>query len=230
MPSITVENYIKQIYIEQHELPGRGKAGRNREKALVSMGKLAAAVGVTPGTATTMIKTLDDAGLVTYEPRGGVRLTRKGEKLALLVLRRHRLVELFLVQVLGLDWSDVHKEAEELEHAISELLLEKIDDYLGRPSFDPHGDPIPAADGTIASIRHDRLSDADVGEELHIARVVDQDSRFLRFVQEQGLKPGAKVTVEKRDELADALTVRLKDDQLITLGTAAAAKIQVRPS
>jgi DtxR family Mn-dependent transcriptional regulator len=217
MPSITVENYIKQIYLA-HQASG---------KKLLAMGSLAGAVGVTPGTATTMIKTLADAGLVAYEPRGGVRLTKKGEKLALHVLRRHRLVEVFLVNVLGLDWSEVHTEAEDLEHAISENLLTKIDAYLGHPRFDPHGDPIPTAEGTVDDARHTSLADAKPGQKLRIARVVDQDSRFLKFVQSHGLKPGSRVVIESRDELADAITVRLKDEQLITLGTAAAAKILV---
>src|SRR5688572_18830427 len=144
MITSTVENYLKRIYLEHQET----------RAALVPMGRLAASVGVTPGTATSMIKTLADAGLVAYEPRGGVRLTRKGEKLALHVLRRHRIVELFLVKVLGVDWSDVHKEAEELEHAISESLLERIAAYLGHPGFDPHGDPIPTAEGTIEKPHH----------------------------------------------------------------------------
>src|SRR5215203_2297151 len=132
MPTSTVENYIKQIYLAQQQSPGE----------LVSMGALAGAMNVVPGTATTMIKALADSGLVDYEPRGGTRLTRGGEQLALHVLRRHRLVELFLVRVLGMDWSEVHAEAEELEHAISDKVLDRIDAFLGHPETDPHGDPI----------------------------------------------------------------------------------------
>src|SRR5580765_6417701 len=133
VPSVTVENYLKQLYLSQQEEPER----------LVAMGKLAGAMGVVPGTATTMVKALADSGLVSYEPRGGVRLTRAGEQLALHVLRRHRLIELFLVKFLDLDWSEVHAEAEELEHAVSDKVLEKIDALLGHPVVDPHGDPIP---------------------------------------------------------------------------------------
>src|SRR5438552_18621949 len=139
MATSTVENYIKQLYLEQQEQPGQR----------VPMGRLAAAMGVVPGTATTMVKALADSGLVEYEPRGGVRLTSGGEQLALHVIRRHRLVELFLVKVVGLDWSEVHAEAEELEHAISDKVMEKIDALLGRPSVDPHGDPIPLANGQL---------------------------------------------------------------------------------
>src|SRR5437762_1692744 len=139
--SSTVEDYLKQIYLEQQPL----------KEALVPMGRLAAAMAVTPGTATTMIKALAEANLVSYEPRSGVRLTRAGEQLALHVLRRHRLVELFLVKVLGLDWSEVHEEAEHLEHAISDKVLGKIDAFLGYPSADPHGDPIPTSKGKVSS-------------------------------------------------------------------------------
>src|SRR5436189_1774060 len=149
MASITVENYLKQLYLEQ----------QNRSEELVPMGKLASAMGVVPGTATSMVKALADSGLVSYEPRFGAKLTKGGEQLALHVLRRHRLVELFLVKVLGLDWSEVHEEAEELEHAISEKVLEKIDKLLGKPLVDPHGDPIPSAKGKLNELPLASLAD-----------------------------------------------------------------------
>src|SRR5205814_3446818 len=189
MASSTVEDYVKQIYLEQ-----LGAADRDD---LVSMGRLAAAMGVVPGTATSMVKALADAGLVDYEPRGGARLTRGGEQLALRVLRRHRLVELFLVKVLGLDWSEVHPEAEELEHAISEKVLERIDALLGRPSVDPHGDPIPSAKGKLAADarRLRTLGDCDLHRPMRIARVVDQEPAFLQFAERCGLTPGTTVRV-----------------------------------
>ncbi len=219
MPTSTVEDYVKQIYLEQmHTAADR----------LVPMGRLAAAVGVVPGTATTMIKALADSGLVQYEPRGGVRLTHGGEQLALHVLRRHRLVELFLVKGLGLDWSEVHAEAEELEHAVSDKVLDRIDAYLGHPSVDPHGDPIPSAKGGIADVAHHRsLADCPAGQAYRVARVIDQDPTFLQFVERCGLMPGVSVTVEVRDEPADAVWVRPDDRPAVPLGTAAAAKILV---
>src|SRR5580658_8908094 len=116
MATITVENYLKRLYLEQHAADGDR----------VAMGRLAAAMGVVPGTATSMVKALSDSGLVRYEPRGGVSLTRSGQRLALHVLRRHRLIELFLVEVLGLDWSEVHEEADQLEHAVSDAVLERM--------------------------------------------------------------------------------------------------------
>src|SRR5438105_11795704 len=172
MASITVENYLKQLYSEQQRTSGE----------LVSMGRLASAMGVVPGTVTTMVKALADSGLVEYEPRGGVRLTRGGEQLALHVLRRHRLVELFLVKVVGLDWSEVHAEAEELEHAISDKVLEKIDTLLGRPSVDPHGDPIPLANGQLMPSPITSLADCPVNQPLRVERILDQDSSFLQLV------------------------------------------------
>src|SRR2546423_10464292 len=222
MPSSTVENYVKQIYLEQIE---SGDAA-----ALVSMGRLAAAMGVVPGTATAMVKALADAGLVEYELRGGAHLTRGGERLALHVLRRHRLVELFLVKVLGLDWSEVHDEAEELEHAISDKVLERIDAALGHPSVDPHGDPIPSAKGKVDASRYASLADCDLNRPVRIVRVIDQDAGFLQFVDRCGLIPGVEATVEVRDGLADAVWVRPRDRRPVTLGTAAAAKILVETS
>jgi DtxR family Mn-dependent transcriptional regulator len=220
MPSSTVENYVKQIYLEQQA------AGAARAQ-LVPMGKLAAAMGVVPGTATSMIKTLADSGLVEYEPRGGVRLTHGGEQLALHILRRHRLVESFLVKVLGLDWSEVHDEAEELEHVISDKVLDRIDAYLGHPSVDPHGDPIPSAKGKVVDTRHTSLADCAPERKFRVARVMDQDPAFLQFVERCGLMPGVSVIVQVRDKLADAIWVRPGDRRPITLGTTAAAKILV---
>src|SRR5436190_20261800 len=142
LPSSTVENYLKAIY--------QGQSALSRSELLVPMASVATALGVTPGTATTMVKALADAGLAEYEPYSGVRLTAAGERLAGLVLRRHRLVELFLVQVMGMSWAEVHEEAEQLEHAVSERLIERIDQMLGHPKNDPHGDQIHNQEGAIA--------------------------------------------------------------------------------
>src|SRR5262245_62767935 len=148
-PSSTVENYLKAIYQGQSSLPEDGR--------LVPMGQVAAALRVTPGTATTMVKALAESGLAEYEPYSGVRLSAAGEKLAGLVLRRHRLVELFLVQVMGMKWDEVHDEAEQLEHVVSDRLIERIDEMLGHPTQDPHGDPIPGPDGAMAQRHFDSL-------------------------------------------------------------------------
>src|SRR5919112_483041 len=179
LPSSTVENYLKAIY--------QAQTGLSRGDALVPMGQLASALGVVPGTATTMVKTLAESGLVRYEPYAGVRLTRAGEKLAALVLRRHRLVELFLVKVMGMSWAEVHDEAEHLEHAVSDRLIERMDEMLGRPSVDPHGDPIPDADGTVTRPAYETLMTCPLHEPVTISRVADQDGDFLRFAERHDL-------------------------------------------
>lgn len=214
----TVENYLKQLYLEQRSGEGGG---------MVSMGRLAAAMGVVPGTATSMVKALSDSGLVIYEPRGGVRLTRSGEQLALHVLRRHRLVELFLVKVLGLDWSVVHDEADALEHAISDRVLERVDVLLGHPTADPHGDPIPTSKGHLHERHLMSLADCPVGVPQQVARVLDQEPQFLQFIERSGLMPGSTVTVGKRDAAAEAVKIRIPRREEVSLGMAAAAKILV---
>lgn len=220
IPSQTVENYLKTIYLAQLASPGDG---------LVPMGHLASALGVVPGTATTMVKALAESGLVKYEPYMGVRLTPAGEKLAGLVLRRHRLVELFLVKILGMSWAEVHDEAERLEHAVSERLIDRIDEMLGRPAVDPHGDPIPTAEGTLSSDRHDSLFTAPTATPLVVTRVIDQDAEFLRFVEQRGLVPGSEVVIESRDPASDAVVVRLDSGSEASIGSRAASKVLVAP-
>lgn len=194
---------------------------------MVSTGVIAAALGVTPGTATVMIKTLAESGLVDYESRAGATLTQRGNQLALHVVRRHRLIELFLVQVLHLDWSEVHDEAEHLEHAVSEKVLDRIDEMLGRPAFDPHGHPIPSPEGQVATQKLKRLSECTTGQNVRVARFDDRDPEFLRYADEHGLGVGAAVEVLASDRIADALTVQTKDKKPLTIGVTAADKIFV---
>jgi DtxR family Mn-dependent transcriptional regulator len=219
LPSSTVENYLKAIYQGQSSLP--------RDARLVSMGHVAAALGVTPGTATTMVKALAESGLAEYEPYSGVRLTASGEKLAGLVLRRHRLVELFLVNVMGMSWAEVHDEAEQLEHVVSERLIERIDQMLGRPTHDPHGDPIPTPEGAVPTRHLDNLLTCPVKTPLKVTRIADQDPAFLRFIEHNALKPGQPVEVETRDAAADSVMLRRGDDERLTIGARAASKLLV---
>lgn len=219
LASQTVENYLKAIYVAQ---------GANEDaQGLVPMGQLAAALGVVPGTATTMVKTLAESGLVRYEPYMGVRLTAAGERLAALVLRRHRLIEQFLVQILGMNWTEVHDEAERLEHAVSERLIDRIDQMLGRPAVDPHGDPIPGPEGEIARQTYPDLLTAPVRHRLMVTRVTAQDADFLRFVEQHDLKPGQRVEIEARDAASDSVTLRSESGQLTTIGARAASKVLV---
>ncbi len=222
MATSTVENYLKVLHRTQQSSDG----------GVVPTGRLAAAMNVVPGTATSMAKALADAGLARYEPRAGVKLTPRGEQLALNVLRRHRLLELFLVQVLGLDWAEVHVEADRLEHAVSDAVLARIDAVLGHPTVDPHGDPIPTATGRGHRLHEPArasLADCPANQPQRVARVLDQDAAFLRFVDKHGLMPGATVTVDSLDPAAGAVRVRVTDRPDVSLGVAAAAKILVEP-
>ena len=218
LPSQTVENYLKAILQAQTAL--------SDPQGLVPMGQLASSLGVVPGTATTMMKALAESGLVRYEPYAGVRLTRAGERLAALVLRRHRLIELFLVKVMGMSWTEVHDEAENLEHAVSERLIERIDEMLGHPEADPHGDPIPDAQGTVFRREYETLLTCPLHEPMRVSRVADQDRDFLQFIERHDLKPGAIVQVEERDQAADS--VKLRGAREFTIGARAASKVLVQ--
>ena len=219
LASQTVENYLKAILQAQRASEDDGR--------LVPMGQLAAALGVVPGTATTMVKTLAESGLVRYEPYMGVRLTPAGERLAALVLRRHRLIEQFLVQVLGMNWSEVHDEAERLEHAVSERLIDRIDEMLGRPAVDPHGDPIPGREGELRQPTYVDLLSCPIGAPLLVARVTDQDATFLRFIEDRQLKPGQRIAIVTRDPVSDSVTIRGESGQETTIGARAASKVLV---
>jgi DtxR family transcriptional regulator, Mn-dependent transcriptional regulator len=218
LPTATVENYLKAIYL--------GTAGTAASQ-LLPMGQLASALGVAPGTATTMVKTLADSGLVDYQPYTGVALTAAGERLAALVLRRHRLIELFLVRVMGYSWDEVHDEAEQLEHVVSDRLIDRIDEMLGRPETDPHGDPIPNAEGLVKPQEAQTLLTCPLNTPVRVTRVIDQDRAFLRFIEGHDLKPGESIEVEERDAASDSVRVRGKNDQRITIGTRAASKLLV---
>jgi DtxR family Mn-dependent transcriptional regulator len=193
----------------------------------VATGQIAAALGVLPGTVTSMLKTLDDSNLATYTPYEGVRLTAAGRALALRVLRRHRLIEQFLSHTLQLTWDEVHEEAENMEHAVSDSLVDRIDAYLGHPSTDPHGDPIPRADGTVAAAADRSLAECAVGDRFRVARVVDQSSDFLRYLSQAGLEIGAQGSLISMDDARERFTVRLGRDET-TLSREAAAKLMVR--
>jgi len=205
LPSSTVENYIKAIY--------QGQVSLTDGARLVPMGQVAAALGVTPGTATTMVKALAESGLAEYEPYSGVRLSSAGERLAALVLRRHRLVELFLVQVLGMSWDEVHDDAEQLEHVVSERLIERIDEMLGHPSHDPHGDPIPSANGELSHAQRIILSDVEAGNICNVVGVRDSTTPFLQYLQQLNIGIGTKIKVIERIAYDGSLTVSMKRGQ-----------------
>jgi DtxR family Mn-dependent transcriptional regulator len=224
MPSESVENYVRQIYLER-EFDSR----RGRPSEFLGMKRLADAMGVVPGTATAMVKGLAREGLVTYEPRRGSRLTPRGERLALLVSRRHRLLELFLVRVLGLDWAAVHEEAHRIEHAVSDRLAGALSAYLGNPRYDPHGDPIPAPDGTLPKRVQRPLSAVPTGRPVRVSRILNQEPGFLRFALREGLLPDTEVKVLASDAEAGVLTVRTPRDEKVNMSLETASHILTRP-
>jgi DtxR family transcriptional regulator, Mn-dependent transcriptional regulator len=201
--SLTIENYVKAIY--QISARAQGQAA--------ATGRLAEALGVSPGTVTSMLKTLSESGLAQYVPYEGARLTDAGRTLALRVLRRHRLIELFLVRTLKLTWDEVHEEAENMEHAVSDLLIDRIDAFLGYPATDPHGDPIPKADGTVAGSTGRCLSELRVGSRFRVVRVIDQSPEFLRYLTETGLQLDAAGSVVANRLESGTITVDVAGHQ-----------------
>ena len=215
MASLTVENYVKTIALI---------AGRDGSGDRVGTGELAQALSVSPGTVTGMLKTLSEASLATYTPYEGVKLTAVGQQLAMKVIRRHRLLELFLVHTLSMSWDEVHEEAEHMEHAASERLIDRIDEFLGYPKVDPHGDPIPRADGSLPQPEGTPLAQLARGQKFRVVRVVDQDPAFLRYLTECGLDLNAVgELIENRPE-AGALVFRI-GDRTVALGHTAASKV-----
>jgi DtxR family transcriptional regulator, Mn-dependent transcriptional regulator len=186
MPTTSVENYLKAIYSRQ-----------GGEERRVKTKEIAEALEVSLPSVSGMVKSLADEGLVDYEPYRGVRLTEEGKKAALRVIRNHRLIEVFLVQTLGYSWDEVHAEAERLEHAVSDKLVGRIDAYLSFPRFDPHGDPIPTAEGEVHHRDVSLLRDAEAGMTLRVERVMDQTPEVLRYLDRIGLRPGSTLHVDE---------------------------------
>jgi DtxR family Mn-dependent transcriptional regulator len=217
MPSSTAEDYLRCILLEEQRDP----------QTRVSTGRLADHLGLSPGSVTAMVQSLADGGLLVYERYAGVRLTGEGRRAALEVMRRHRLLELFLVEVVGLDWSEVHGEADRLEHVVSSRLVERVDVLLGHPAIDPHGDPIPDASGRIEETRRPSLVDCPLERDVWVARLDDQSEGFLRLAGRHGLRPGRRIRVIARDPAADLVTVASEEERPLSLGLRAARKIQI---
>jgi DtxR family Mn-dependent transcriptional regulator len=218
MATETVENYLKALYTLCRESP-TGEAGMTR---------LAAAVGVTAGTVTTMVKRLAAGKFVRYKRFGGVSLTSKGNRAALDIIRRHRLIETFLVETLKLDWSVVHGEAERLEHAVSPAVLAALDALLGHPAADPHGDPIPDAKGRLRkTLPLVPIGDCKPGARVRLARVLNQGAEFLRFLDRHHLKLHALLTIDAAEPGGGTITVRTEAGGTVTISEAAASSLLV---
>jgi DtxR family transcriptional regulator, Mn-dependent transcriptional regulator len=195
-----VQDYVKAIYtLDSGEGP-------------VTTTALAERLDVRPASVSGMLPKLMELGLVEHEPYHGVRLTQRGTRVALEVVRHHRLLELFLVESLGMTWDEVHAEAEVLEHVLSEELEELIAAKLGDPAFDPHGDPIPSRELKVPKDRSRSLHSLEPGERATFVRVSDSDPEMLRFLSERGIAPGAEIEVVERQPFDGPLYVRAGDD------------------
>jgi len=196
--SVSVEDYLKTIY---HLSEGGEPASTNA---------IAQRLSLSAPSVTGMVKRLAEQGYVHHEPYRGVELTSLGRRAALRTVRRHRVLEAYLVAFLSYDWGNVHDEAERLEHAVSDVLIERMAQALGNPSVDPHGDPIPAPDGTIAEVVYTPLTELPVGPAT-VRRVQEGDGERLRYLAGIGLVPGARVTVVAREPFAGPVTIRIGD-------------------
>lgn len=215
--SPSAEDYLKAIF----SLTERGE--------VASTSAIAASLEVQPASVTGMVKRLAEAGLLQHVPYRGVRLTGRGLREALRVIRRHRILETYLLQKLGYAWDDVHEEAERLEHAASERLIDLMADALEHPSHDPHGSPIPTSSGEIEAVDFTTLADAAPGTTVRI-RAVDDDEEpeGLRTMEARGLVPGVRLRVESRAE-EDSVTVRVEEGESQTVETGLARRIFVTP-
>ena len=213
--SQSIEDYLKAIY----KLQSLKEGG-------VSTSELAKKMGVANASVTNMVKRLSKLGMVHYQSYYGTTLTKSGEKIALEMIRHHRLLELYLKEMLGYSWDEVHEEAEKLEHYISEQFEDKISELLNHPTVDPHGDPIPTKDGEMPVIKSKKLSSVLAEYSCIVQRVKNQDSDVLRKLEQTGIIPGVKVTIVKRDEEEGCIHLEV-DGRKTSITDALAAQIYV---
>ena len=199
--SEAIEDFLKAVYLLQ------------QEHDPVQTSVLADALSITAPSTTEMAKKLARAKLVSHEPYRGIRLTAAGERIALEIVRHHRLIELFLVEALGYGWDEVHDEAERLEHAMSDRLADRIAEYLGDPHFDPHGDPIPSVEGAVRELSLTPLSEWPLDTPGVVTRLLNQAPDLLRYLSEKGLTIGAEVEVMQRDPFEGPVTLRVSGEE-----------------
>jgi DtxR family Mn-dependent transcriptional regulator len=221
MTTSATENYLKAV------LNLTLTAGAEER---VSLGRVAESLSVTASTVTNMMKALAGQGLVDYQARQGVALTPQGRKVAVAVLRRHRLIETFLVNIMHLDWSEVHEEAEALEHVVSDRLIDRMDEMLGFPDRDPHGDPIPTRDGGLPATKTIPLAESAPGH-YRLARISEDAAGFLEWLKEQRLQPGITFELLSINEHADVVSIRLEPEAPpLNISLSAAQKLLVTPA
>src|SRR6267378_4916912 len=210
----SVEDYLKAIY--EVSRPS-GSAGTS---------EVAARLAVASASVSAMVRRLTGQGLVSHEPYSGLKLTKRGRSVALQLVRRHRVIEAYLVTALGYAWDEVHSEAERLEHAASPELINRMAAAIGEPAVDPHGAPIPTAHGTLEEPKVRSLGDLAVGDRAQIARVEDEDPALLRYLASLRFLPGAAVQLVKREPFEGPLTIRVGQKTHV-IGPALAARVFV---
>lgn len=215
----TAQDYLKVIW-----------AANEWESAPVTVTALAARIGVRAATVSDGLRRLTEQGLVVHEPYGAVTLTEQGRLHAVAMVRRHRLIETFLVETLGYPWDEVHDEAEVLEHAVSDTLVDRIDAVLGHPVRDPHGDPIPTADGDPRTPDAQRLVGAEPNVQQRVVRISDADPAVLRYLAERGIRLDARATVLEARPFAGDIVVSIDDARPVTVGVVAAQAVWVMPA
>lgn len=211
-----VEDYLKAIYAFERD--GHSAATND----------IAQRLSIAPASVSGMVQRLAEQGLVAYERYRGVRLTAAGRRAALRTLRRHRVIEAYLVQALGYGWDSVHDEAERLEHSASDTLIDRMASAIGEPDTDPHGAPIPTREGTIDETPHQTLADAPVGTRARVVRVGDEDPGMLRYLDSLGLRPGAEVILMNRAPFDGPLTIEV-GSATRQVGATLASRVMVAP-
>ncbi len=201
--SQAIEDYLKAIYTLETEESG------------ASTSKIADSLDVSSASATNMVKRLSKMGLVEYQSYKGAKLTESGKKIALEIIRHHRLLELYLLEVMGYSWDEVHDEAEKLEHHISERFEDTIAQLLDDPTHDPHGDPIPTKDGIMPQMEAQPLIEAEVDQEYMVSRVKDQDPELLRYLEKIGLLPGIKIKIKEKAPFQGPITMLVEGDEQV---------------
>lgn len=210
------ENYIKAVYHLQHG------------QEVVSTNALSAELQTKPASVTDMLKKLKAKKIISYEPYRGVKLSAEGRKVALGIVRKHRLWEYFLVDKLQFGWDEVHEVAEELEHISSNKLIDKLDEFLGHPKFDPHGDPIPDSKGKIIAQPQEQLSATLLHTPVEITAVGSQSTELLELLKHKGLQMGTRLEVKKVFEFDGSLELRIKNQQVVTVSRELASVLFVK--
>lgn len=214
--STSEENYIKAIFHLQHA------------DGAVTTNELAAELKAKPASITDMLKKLKTKKLVHYQAYHGFRLTNEGKKLALIIIRRHRLWEFFLAEKLKFNWDEVHAVAEDLEHVSSKKLIDKLDEYLGFPQFDPHGDPIPDSFGKMKSNQQVSLTELPMNKTAEVCRVVNQSSEMMEALKHNNIRIGTKLELKKKFDFDNSIEVKLRNQPAFTISEQLAKNILVK--